>query len=52
MTFLDLEATYGKPIPYDVSLLPVNRVDFYKDFGLVDLTGASLSDFKAKLEKD
>jgi hypothetical protein len=35
MTFLDLDATLGwKTIPYDVSLLPIFRVDFEKEFGL------------------
>jgi hypothetical protein len=51
MTFLDLNKTYGwKTIPYDVSLLPVNRVDFNKDFGLENLTASSINSLKVKLE--
>ena len=53
MIFLDLDKTLGwESIPNDVSEIPVNVVDFEKEFGLKELSGAALNEFKKKLEGD
>lgn len=53
MTFLDLDKTFGmESAPNDINAVPINVVDFSKEFGLKDISAAALSKFKDKLAAD